>query len=223
VTRATAPGSIRNVTAAGAITAYVGAVVLAGALGVHQTSLASSPAGVRDGEITQLLTSGFAVAGSWLPAALILAGSGLLAARAAGAQRAVLAALVAHVGGTLLPYAALALVRIHSPYAWEGEWYAEDYGVSLVFGAWLALAAVRAPNRATGLATALFALALARPALTLTGVEHACALAIGAGFGIRAGFKSGVLRSGGAKRAGVAAGSQGRLDAIRDPRTPRHS
>jgi hypothetical protein len=164
--------------------AYVTAVALAGVLGLHQASLASSPAGVGRGEIAQLLTSGLAVTGSWLPAALILAGSGLLAARAAGARRALLAALIAHVGGTLLPYAALALVRVHSPGAWDGDWHAEDYGVSLVVGAWLALAAVRAPNRTAGLATALLALALARPGLSLTGLEHTCALALGAGFGV---------------------------------------
>jgi len=73
---------------------------------------------------------------------------------------------------------------VHTPHAWQADWDAPDYGVSLVFGAWLALAAVRAPNRATGLATAFFALALARPGLTLTGAEHGCALAIGAAFGL---------------------------------------
>ena len=86
-----------------------------------------------------------------------------------GHRPPLLAGLLAHVAGTLLPYAALALVRVHTPHAWQGDWDAPDYGVSLVFGAWLALAAVRAPNRATGLATAFFALALARPGLTLTG------------------------------------------------------
>jgi hypothetical protein len=184
MTRATSTRRIGQLAAAGAMATYVAAVALAGALGVHPASLASSPAGVGRGEIAQLLISGLPVAVSWLPAALILAGSGLLAARAAGPQRAVLGALVAHVGGTLLPYAALALARIHSPHAWEGDWHATNYGVSLVFGAWLALAAVRTPNRATGLAMALSALALARPGLPLTGLEHACALALGAAFGL---------------------------------------
>jgi hypothetical protein len=173
-----------DAAAAGAMTAYVGAVALAGILGAHARSLASSPAGIGRGEIGELLTSGLPVSGPWLSATLVLAGSGLLAARTAGPRTAAVAGLCAHVAGTLLPYAALALVRVHTPHAWQADWDAPDYGVSLVFGAWLALAAVRAPNRATGLATAFFALALARPGLILTGAEHGCALAIGAAFGL---------------------------------------
>jgi hypothetical protein len=185
VTRTAGARGIGRLAAAGAMVAYVAAVALGGALGVDGESLASSPAGVGRGDVAQLFTSGLAVAGSWLPATLILAGSGLLAARGAGPQRAALAALAAHLGGTLLPYAALALVRDHSPHAWEGAWHAPDYGVSLVFGAWLALAAMRAPNRVAAVATALVALALATPGLTLTGAEHACALAAGAAFGVK--------------------------------------
>jgi hypothetical protein len=176
-----APGDL---AAAGVMTAYVAAVALAGILGAHAQALASSPAGIERGEIAELLTSGLPVAGPWLAATLVLAGSGLLAARAAGPRNAAVAGLLAHIGGTLLPYAALALVRVHSPHAWQGDWDAPDYGVSLVFGAWLALAAVRAPNRAAGLAAAFFALALAPPGLTLTGAEHGCALAIGAAWGL---------------------------------------
>jgi hypothetical protein len=185
VSRAERTRGIGQVAAAGVMVAYVAAVALAGAFGVDAGSLASSPAGVGRGEVVQLLTSGLPVAGPWLPATLILAASGLLAARAAGPQCAVPAALAAQLGATLLPYAALALVRIHSPHAWERAWHAPDYGVSLVFGAWLALAAVRAPSRITAVATALFALALARPGSTLTGAEHACALVVGAAFGVR--------------------------------------
>lgn len=176
----------RDLAAAGAMGAYVAAVALAGIRNVHADALASSPAGVGRGELTELLTSALPAAGPWLPATLILAGSGLLAARAAGPWTAAVAGLVAHVAGTLLPYAALALVRVHAPHAWQGDWDAPDYGVSLVFGAWLALAAVRAPNRATGLATAFLALALARPGMTLTGAEHGCALALGAACALRA-------------------------------------
>jgi hypothetical protein len=165
--------------------AYVVAVALTGVLGAHVRPLASSPAGVGRGEILRLLTSALPVAGHWLPATLLLAGSGLLAARAAGPQRALATGLLAHLAGTLIPYAALALARLHTPHAWENEWNEPDYGVSLVFGAWLALAAVRAPNRTTGIATGLLALALARPGLSLTGAEHTCALAIGAACGIR--------------------------------------
>jgi hypothetical protein len=170
--------------AGAAMSTYVAAVALAGALGAEPEPLASSPSGVGRGELVQLLTSGLPVAGAWLPSVLILAGSGLLAWRAVGPQRAALTALAAHLVGTLLPYAALALVRMHSPHAWESAWHAPDYGVSLVFGSWLALAAVRAPNRLAALATGLAALALARPGATLTGLEHACALAIGAASGL---------------------------------------
>jgi hypothetical protein len=184
LTRAAGTRGLGDLAAAGAMAAYVSAVALAGIAGVHAYPLASSPAGVGRGEISELLTSGLPVAGQWWPATLLLAGSGLLAARAAGPQRAIIAGLLAHVLGTLIPYAALALVRVHTPHAWQGDWSAPDYGVSLVFGAWLALAAVRAPNRATGLATGLFALALARPGMTLTGAEHGCALAIGAACGL---------------------------------------
>jgi hypothetical protein len=175
----------RDVAAAGAMAAYVVAVALAGIDNVHADALASSPAGLGRGEITQLLTSALPVAGPWLPATLLLAGSGLLAARAAGPPLALIAGLLAHLAGTLIPYAALALVRVHTAHAWEGDWDAPDYGVSLVFGAWLALAAVRAPNRATGIATGLLAFALARPGMTLTGAEHGCALALGATCGVR--------------------------------------
>jgi hypothetical protein len=181
VTRTAGLGTL---IAAGAMAAYVGAVGLAGLLDVDALPLASSPAGVGRGEIAELLTSALPVAGPSLPATLLLAGSGLLAARVAGPRLAVIAGLLGHLAGTLVPYAALALLRVHAPHAWNADWDAPDYGVSLVFGAWLALAAVRAPSRLTGIATGLLALALARPGLTLTGAEHGCALAIGAACGL---------------------------------------
>jgi hypothetical protein len=112
---------------------------------------------VSRGEIAEFLTSALPVSGPWVPALVVLAGSGLLAARAAGPQRAVTAAVLAHLAGTLVPYAALALARVLSPHAWDSDWHAPDYGVSLVLGAWLALAAVRAPNRVTAIATGLLA------------------------------------------------------------------
>lgn len=178
-------GGLGTLVAAGAMAAYVAAVALAGVLDVDAFPLASSPAGLGRGEIAELLTSALPVSGPWLPATLLLAGSGLLAARCAGPRLAVVAGLLAHLAGTLVPYAALALVRLRAPHAWDADWLAPDYGVSLVFGAWLALAAVRAPSRLTGIATGLLALALARPGLTLTGAEHGCALAIGAACGVR--------------------------------------
>jgi hypothetical protein len=181
----TCSGDLAKLAAAGAMAAYVAAVALAGMLDVDAYPLASSPAGVGRGEIAQVLTSALPVSGPWPPALLLLAGSGLLAARAAGPQRAVAAGLLAHLAGTLIPYAALALARLHTPHAWDGDWHTPDYGVSLVFGAWFALAAVRAPSRATAIATGLLALALARPGMTLTGAEHGCALAIGAACGVR--------------------------------------
>jgi hypothetical protein len=181
VTRTAGLGTL---IAAGAMAGYVAAVALAGLLDVDPLPLASSPAGVGRAEIAELLTSALPVAGPSLPATLLLAGSGLLAARVAGPRLAVIAGLLGHLAGTLVPYAALALVRVHAPDAWNADWDAPDYGVSLVFGAWLALAAVRAPSRVTGIATGLLALALARPGLTLTGAEHGCALAIGAACGL---------------------------------------
>lgn len=180
MTRADGSRGIGEPIAAGAMAAYVAAVALAGILGARRARLASSPAGVGRGHLVELLTSGLPVSGPWLPATLVLAGSGLLAARAAGPQVAVVAALLAHVGGTLIAYALLALARVHSPLFWQGSWHAPDYGVSLVFAAWLAVAAVRAPNRVTGLGILLVGFALARPMMTLTGLEHACAFAIGA-------------------------------------------
>jgi hypothetical protein len=93
---------------AAAMSTYVAAVIVAGALGADPEPLASSPAGVGRGEFLELLTSGLPVAGARLPSVLILA----------------------------------------------------------------------------ALATGLAALALARPGATLTGLEHACALAIGAASGL---------------------------------------
>ena len=125
--------------------AYVAAVALAGILGVHADALAPRPpvsAVARSGAADQRVAG----LGPMAVATLILAGSGLLAARTAGARTAAVAGLFAHVAGTLLPYAALALVRVHTPHAWQADWDAPDYGVSLVFGAWLALAAVRLPT-----------------------------------------------------------------------------
>jgi hypothetical protein len=174
-----------NLAAAGAMAAYVAAVALAGVLDVDADPLASSPAGMGRGELAQFLTSALPVSGPWLPALLLLAGSGLLAARAAGPGRAAAAGLLAHLAGTLVPYAGLALARVYTPHAWDGDWHAPDYGISLVFGAWLALAAVRAPSRVVAVATGLLAVALARPGMTLTGAEHGCALAIGAACGLK--------------------------------------
>lgn len=171
--------------AAAAMAAYVGAVALIGLLGADVRPLASSPAGVGRGQLVQLLSSGLPVSGPWLPPALLLAGAGMLAARAAGPTRAAATGLLAHVAGTLIPYAALALVRVHSPHAWQAEWNAPDFGVSLVFGSWLALTAVRDRNRTSGIALGLLALALARPGESLAGAEHACALLIGAACGLK--------------------------------------
>jgi hypothetical protein len=180
----TRPRGPADAAAAVVMTAYVGAVALTGLLDAHARPLASSPAGVERGELIQLLTSALPVAGPWLPPTLLLAGAGILAARSAGPKLAAATGLLAHLAGTLIPYAALALVRIHSPHAWQEEWNAPDFGVSLVFGAWLALAAVRDVHRATGVALGLLALALARPGQSLAGAEHACALLIGAACGL---------------------------------------
>ena len=58
---------------------------------------------------------------SWLPSVLILAPPGCSQHCAVGPQRAVLTALAAHLVGTLLPDAALALVRTTRA-AWDAAW-----------------------------------------------------------------------------------------------------
>ena len=154
-------------------------------------ALASSPAGVADGRLWTLLTSGVVIAG---PVVVQLIGAGIvvwLAVDQLGPARFWLAALAGHVGATLVAYAGIGVLWLVRPDDVRGVAFAPDYGISCIWAASLgALLAVRIRSGprprvvtvAFGASLALFA-ALVPLHGELADVEHLLAFAAGAGVG----------------------------------------
>jgi hypothetical protein len=108
----------------------------------------------------------------------VLVLTGVLAWRAVGPARMVAAAVVGHVGATLVAYAGLGLLRAVDPHAGSGVLDAPDYGVSCVFAAWLGVSAARGQSRLarTGAAAAIGVLAIGGD---LAAFEHLLAAVAG--------------------------------------------
>ena len=166
-------------------TAYLAAVLavaLTRALTGHPSlsSLALTPDRLASGQVWLLLTSALIVSGPVLPQLAALVATLLVAQRRLGAAFVCVLMLVAHVGATLLAYAALAVFTGDADGAHNRSL---DYGVSAVWlGALggLMAAALPAARRRTIAAAALVLIAAVAFFPLLAATEHGFAFALGA-------------------------------------------
>jgi hypothetical protein len=130
--------SPRALLGVAAAVASVGAVTAAARLGaVRMSALVGTPSEVADGKVWLPLT-GALVADR--PVALSLAAFALFAFATLAVCRVrvlVAAAVLGHLGATLLVYLGLAAVRAADPEAFENAVTHQDYGVSAMLAAWL--------------------------------------------------------------------------------------
>ncbi len=178
------------------IAAYVAALVIV-ALdhSIRGPKLASSPAGVANGRVVSLLTSGLAIDGPAWPQIAVLAVVLFAALRQLGAVRLWAAALAAHVGATLLAYIVVWLAQmIDRPLAGPMT-HAPDYGISVVLTGELGALAARTRRRGAVAAGTVLLAAPAAAAVAVTGtidpfalsdIEHALGFALGALFEVAA-------------------------------------
>jgi hypothetical protein len=166
--------------------ALVGYVVVVSVLylaAVSPVPFASTPDGVIDGQLWQLLASGLVIATADRTAAIesiVLLVLVLAAAlRVASPRRVVTVALTAHVASTLVAYAALGIARTAGWEVGSDAVTTPDYGISCVVAGWLGLVTVAA--RPALLRIALLSLALWQFPFggDLTGFEHALAFITG--------------------------------------------
>lgn len=167
--------------------AAVAAIAVARGLGgaPHAGLLASSPAGVVRGELWKLFTSGLVVSGpvgAELPAAAAIAA---LAVRRLGARTFWVAAVLGHVGATLLAYVGVGVVWLAARADVDGVVDVPDYGISCVslaaVGA-LVGEAMRARRESVGLAAVaagIAVLAVLGFGSGLAGIEHVLAFTLG--------------------------------------------
>jgi hypothetical protein len=163
---------------------------------VSVRALASSPVHVAHGKVWLLLMNGTVVQRPVLLSLLSFALLSLFALFFCGARIFVWAALVGHVGSTLLSYSLVAAMVVVDAGATRGVLRLPDYGVSAMQAAWIGAIAAQAWRRrgqttrgrllvAAGcLAIACFACAV-RHDLTLLDVDHVFAFAIGIGLVVR--------------------------------------
>lgn len=169
---------------------YLAIVAILAALPLDLGALASSPAGVARGQLWPLLASGLMVAGDPLLQLPALALAALLVVRRCGGRTFWRAALVGHVGATLVTYAGLgALWLLWRPDIDRGVLTAPDFGISCVWtaalGALLASAATGPePRRIRPWLAPLACLGMFFAEIPvsfgLSGAEHLLALLFGA-------------------------------------------
>lgn len=186
-----------------AVVAYfVVAVVVAllpTSLGITQRALVSalafSPADLVSGKVWLLPLSGVVVDGETWAQLAVLAEAAVVLVLMAGARTFWRAAIVAHVGSTLIAYAVLAAVAVVAPSATGDLFRDPDYGVSCIWaGSVGALAVVAARRYASRRAKVAVAAAVSTPlvvlltagvvtpagTLDLATVEHLFAFVLGA-------------------------------------------
>jgi membrane associated rhomboid family serine protease len=150
-------------------------------------SLALTPDRLARGELWELVTSAFLVAGPPVSQLLVLAVLAAVVIRRHGARTFWTVAIVAHVGSTLATYAGVGLLSLAHMRAVEPLLDQADYGISCVWAG--ALGAVLVDELAAGGRTRRVAVALAAAALLsmlsafssgLALPEHVLAFLIGA-------------------------------------------
>jgi hypothetical protein len=161
-------------------------------LSVSVRDLASSPSGVLSGRVWRLLTSALVVSGPPLPQLLQMAAVVVVALVLAGPALFWRAALVGHVGATLVAYAAVGILWLVARADVDDVVQAPDYGISCVWvGVLGALVAValrrsrRAAARLAAMAGVIGFVAAAGVSDDLAGWEHVIAFVLGCAVGYR--------------------------------------
>lgn len=163
---------------------------LAGA--VSAGTLAATPSRVAEGRLWLLMSSAFVAD---RPVAVCLAsfvGFALVALAVCGGGAFWLAAVLGHVGSTLLVYVLVAFARLVEPGTHHRLLDTPDFGVSAIQAAWLGAVAAALWERSAGRRSLHVAIALGcgvvgliawrvRPDLTLLDLDHPFAFAIGIG------------------------------------------
>ena len=220
--------------AGAALVAYLGVVVVVGLLpaGAHRTlvaALAFSPSDLASGRLWLLPLSGFVVEGALWAQVAVLAPAALALVVLAGARTFWRAAVVAHVGSTIIAYAILELVDVAAPGATGDLFRDPDYGVSCVWaGAVGALAVVGARSWSGAHAKAAVAATVGAPiavllaagfggTLDIASVEHLFAFLLGALVALRT-PRAADHGSGGLRDAVSPPGASGPLTGLSSPR-----
>jgi hypothetical protein len=159
-----------------ALVAYLAVAVVVGLLPsitpiTRQTlvgALAFSPSDLVAGKLWLLPLSGVIVDGQTWAQLAVLAEVAVVLVVMAGARTFWRAALLAHVGSTLVAYALLGVVQLAEPSATGDLFRDPDYGVSCVWAGSVGALAVVAARRCTGLPTKVaVAAAVSAPLLAL--------------------------------------------------------
>jgi hypothetical protein len=170
---------------------------------VSAADLASSPASLAAGKVWLLFTSGFVVVGPPLPQVATIALLAVLVIRFRGSRTFWGAALLGHVGSTLVVYAVVGLLwwadagLVHDVIA------APDYGISCIWsaglgavaaGAWLGEVGRRRPWSGKAVAAAAVLVLAAVSVVSddeIARAEHIVAFALGALVVLRSGRLAG--------------------------------
>ena len=155
-------------------------------------AVAASPHKIAQGKFWLLLTSGLFADRPTLPSLFALVLFGFVALAVCGSRVLWSAALVGHVGATLLVYYSLALVRVSHPDLFHEVLGRPDIGLSAIFAAWLGATAAVAwrrtradRRRRIGIVVGCAAIGLiawlVRPDLTVLDTDHGVAFFIGVG------------------------------------------
>ena len=175
---------------------------------IRLDAVAATPHQVARGRFWLLLTSGLFADRPTGPSLFALALFGFIALASCGARIVWVAALVGHVGATLVVYYSIALYRLSHPGAFAGVLTYSDIGVSAICAAWLGAAAATAWRRAgtdsrlragivLGCAAVGLIAWLVHPDLTVLDSDHGLAFAIGVGVarpGVRVSLRRARLR-----------------------------
>jgi hypothetical protein len=174
-----------------AVALYLAVLVRFAADGsIRPEALGSSPAGVANGHLARLLTSGLVIDGPAVPQIAALGVTLAVALRRLGPARTWRAALVAHVGATVAAYGGVALLAVVDRRLVAGVMHAPDYGISVVLTGELgALAAAHKPKLMPAAIVGLTSITAATSlrahgvdTLTLANLEHLLGFLIGATF-----------------------------------------
>jgi hypothetical protein len=155
-------------------------------------AIASSPHMFAKGKYWLLFTNGLVADRPTVPSLFALVLFGLIALAVCGPRLLWTAALLGHVGATVIVYESLALWRLSHPNAFSGALTVHDFGLSAICAAWLGAAAALGSARvgaggrvAIAAVCALVGLVawLVAIRLTVLDVDHGVAFLIGLGLG----------------------------------------
>ncbi len=218
-----------SVAGVASVAGVTGAVLVVTALNrfgpVPLGHLAASERAVGEGRAWLLVSSAFVADRPAVPEIAGFALVGLAALALCSTRMVWVAAALAHVGGTVVVYAAIALARAADPSVAKGVVSRADYGTSAIIAAWIGVIAFNVWRRGSGAAALGLCIVSAlvgwlfRPGFDVLDTEHAVALAVGIAVARAAAIGAGAVpaSSGAASSLGQAASEPGRSRAAGSP------